>query len=340
MKPFAIILATGALLAGSASGNDASQYYTNFIRQVQFPSGFERDVSVDSSGQQFSELPIDPGGARFELWTVKSDASQSWLLDSKYVGAFVPVATVAFTTADPYSVVPRTRADQPIQVTVTVDGLYADPSAPEAARKARFLRHVQSYGAGDGANIDRTQATLHTQSIFDSNGTYNLTYTLTDIPGGNRAKVRGEERFSIFTLDDYQAPSSQVASKHIQVWPVADGSLSGIDDGADLRFSTPSLTLTLHDLYPDSRTYAQIYPGQPALGTDGTVIPGTGYIVYDVKPHDKTMVIDDWDNVIEESGEYTIELLTATPFGIDRLDYVTFHINRDIQVNGSVTTVE
>lgn len=342
MRTFQIqaLLAMSCLLVLPEVYGDAAAGWTNFIRQKQYPSGFERDVSVQQTGQRFSELPIDPGGARFELWTVRSDGSSNHLLDNKYVGAYVPIATVQISTGDPYSVIPRTRADQPIAVTITVQGLHGDPSAPEAARKVHFLRHVQSYGAGDGSNIDRDQATLFTQSYLEQNGAYNLTYSLTDIPGGNRAKVRGEERFSIFSLPDYQAPSSQVASKFVQVWPVADGSISGIEDGEMLRFDAPDITLDMNDLYPDSRTYAQIYPGPPVLGTDGTVLPGSGLIIYDVTPHDRTLVIDDWSEAVEESGQYTIELLTATPFGVDRLDYVTFHINRDIKINAGVTTIE
>jgi hypothetical protein len=35
-----------------------------------------------------------------------------------------------------------------------------------------------------------------------------------------------------------------------------------------------------------------------------------------------------------------MELLTVTPFGVDRLDYVSFTLDRTIQFNGSVTTQE
>ena len=41
-----------------------------------------------------------------------------------------------------------------------------------------------------------------------------------------------------------------------------------------------------------------------------------------------------------ESPTATMELLTETPFGIDRLDYDTFQIDRDLTVNGGVTTIE
>ncbi len=344
MKP-QLILTTLLFCGGAITAHgQAADYYTNFVRQVQLPSGVIWDVSVDPSGEQFSPLAIDPGGARFELWTIQNDPVTVYLLDTKYVGTYVPVADVMIRTEDPYNYtggIPRTRADRPFVVDVTVSGLLSGDEYPDASKSVNLLRHVQSYGAGGtGQNIDRTQATLIHQVSLVDNAIHRLSYTVSSIPGADRSKVRGEERFSAFSLDDYQAPASQLGSMFVQIWPVADGMISGIEDGDNLRFSVPDLTVTMNDLYPDSRTYVQIYPGGPALGTEGTVISGSGYVVYDSVPHDKTLVIDEWDTMIDASGDYTLELLTATPFGIDRLDYVTFHIDRDIEVNGSVTTVE
>ena len=332
-------MTAGLILA--AAGQNPGDSFTNFIRQKQYPSGFERDVYVSSTGQRLSELAIDPGGARFELWTVKTNGSAQYLLDTRFVSAYIPIATVAISTGDPYTAIPRTRADRPFTVSIQITGMSSDPSAQEAARRVRFLRHVQSYGTtGTGVGIDRSQATLHTQSFMDNNGIFTTSYALTAIPAANLAKVRGEERFSVFSLEDYQAPASQLASKYVQVWPVADGTISGIANGAWLRFDAPTLTFTMNDLYPDSRTYAQIYPGPAVLGTQGTVIPGSALIIYDTVPHNRTLVVTDWDEVIRQSGQYTIELLTVTPFGTDRLHHVTFNINRDINVNATVSTVE
>ncbi|MGB6222689.1 hypothetical protein [Haloferula sp.] len=341
------LLAIAALLATSGSAlGQAADFYTNFVRQVQLEPGMPEvrwDVSVLPEGEQLSPLAINPGGARFELWTVKSDPLTVYLLDSKYVGSYIPIAHTIIRTEDPYTYtgIPRTRADRQFIVDVQVEGLLSGLTDPEASKSVNLLRHVQSYGAGGtGANIDRTQATLLTQSSLVNNAIHRMTFAVTSIPGADRSKVRGEERFSVFSVDDYQAPASQLASMHVQIWPVADGMISGIADGESLRFNTPSLTLTMNDLYPDSRTYAQIYEGSPALGTVGTVISGSALIYYDSVPHDRTLVIEDWADSVEESGQYTIELLTETPFGIDRLDHVTFTINRDIEVNGTVTTVE
>lgn len=338
---FAAAVFLGA--SGSAFGQ-AADFYTNFVRQVQLPSGLTWDITVLPEGEQFSPLPIDPGGARFEVWTVQNDPVTVFLLDTKYVGTYVPVANVNIRTEDPYNYtggIPRTRADRPIIIDIEVNGLLTGAEYPDAAKSVNLLRHVQSYGeGGTGQDIDRTQATLVRQVSLTDNALHRMSYSVSSIPGADRSKVRGEERYSVFSLDDYQAPPSQLSSMYVQIWPVADGQISGIEDGEELRFNTPKLTFTLNDLYPDSRTYVQIYPGPSALGTEGLVLPGTGLVVYDSVPHDKTLVVDDWSHIITESGQYTMELLTVTPFGIDRLDHVTFDIDRDISVNGAVTTVE
>jgi hypothetical protein len=70
------------------------------------------------------------------------------------------------------------------------------------------------------------------------------------------------------------------------------------------------------------------------------VIPGSALIVYDSVPQDKVFVLKDYEAVFDSDGTWTMELLTATPFGIDRLDYVSFTVNRTINVNGTVTTIE
>ena len=318
---------------------DAGAGFTNFIRQVQQPTGVEWDVTVAYTGQRLSPLPIDPGGARFELWTVKNTPLQSHLLDNKYVSTYVPISSVAIRTEDPYATIPRTRADRPFWIDIRIEGLLDDEDAPEASQMVKFLRHVQSYGGGDGTAIDRTQATLLQQAYLDSNGTFTLSYSLTSIPGGNLAKIRGEERFSIFSLEDYQAPESQLSSKFLQIWPVADGSIEGITDGETVRFSVPQVTLTVNDMYPESTTFAQVYPGPPALNQDGFTIPGSAVVYSSTVPDSRVLIIDDWDQVLNDNGQWTMELLTDTPFGIDRLDYVTFYVNRTIEMNGAVTTI-
>lgn len=330
--------------ASPAKAQTTAEGYTNFIRQVQLPyepDRITRDVYVPAKGEQLSPLEINPNGARFELHTVKASPLTSYLLDTKYVGSYVPMAEVVIRTEDPYTQIPRTRADRPFYVDVTVRGLLGGANDPAASKSVKLLRHVQSYGGGDGTAVNRSQATLLSQSSVNENGTITLTYSVSSIPGGDRTKLRGEERFSVFTLADYQAPESQLASMFVQVWPVASGTISGIASGQTIKFSAPSLTLAINDIYPDSQIYAHVYEGsRKDDGVLGAILPGSAVVIKDTVPQNRLLTVSDWDYLITKDGVWTMELLTSTPFGIDRLAYVTFNVDRTISVNASVTTIE
>lgn len=329
------------VLSAVAAPAASAQTYTNFIRQVQVSTGVQWDATVDYQGTQASSLEVPLGGSRFELWTMLSSPLTSYLLDNKFVGAYVPSATVAIRTEDPYTLVRRTRADRPFSIDITTSGLLSGATYPDASKSVTLMRHVQSYGAGGtGTVIDRSQATLLTQSSIVTNGSQTLTYQVTSIPGTDRTAIRGEERFSVFSLADTvsNAPASQLASQYVQIWPVARGSIAGITANQKIRFAVPALTVTVNDLYPDSRVYTQVYKGAPRLGVSGAIVPGSAVIVNDSVPQDRVMLLKDYDSILTEDGPWTIELVTSTPFGIDRLSYVSFIVDRTIRVNGMLNT--
>lgn len=338
-----VLLALFSASHGTSFGQ-AGAVYTNFVRQVQLPTNVVRDVSVPPTGEQLSPLTIDPGGARFELWTVKSDPLTVYLLDTRYVGTYVPKAEVRIITEDsnPWNGIPRTRADRPFVVDITTSGLRSEDDAPAASKSVKLLRHVQSYGVGGTSEgIDRKQAILLNQVSLVNNAIHRLSYDLTSIPGDPRTKIRGEERFSVFSLEDYQAPESQLASMYVEIWPMSDGSISGIAEGEKIRYKLPQITLTYNDLYPDSQTYAQVYKGSVRDGVQGTIVSGSRWPHYGAAPLSKVMPpINDWDAVIDSDGEWTLEILTVTCFDIQRLDHVTFTVDRTIEMNGSFTTIE
>jgi hypothetical protein len=317
--------------------------YTNFIRQVQIPSGVQWDAAVAASGQTNSPLPIDTSGARFELWTVLSSPLTSYLLDTRYVSSYAPSAEVVITSEDPYTLIPRTRADRPFTVEVNVSNLLSDPSAPDAAKSVQFLRHVQSYGEnGTGENLDRTQATLQSQGLITSNGKQKFEFPLTVIPGADRTKVRGEERFSVFTVADSSAPAAQLSSRYVQVWPVTTAQIAGISMNQKFRLQMPKLTITYDDLYPDSQTYVQVYKGEKQDDAKGTMVkaswvPGNGSV-----SEDRVILLNgsDYEAAFNGDGRWTMEVVTITPFGKERLAYVSFDVDRTIELNGTFSTIE
>lgn len=349
MKPFFYLIAL-ALLAFPKVSADALTY-TNFIRQYQTPSNVVWDCSdaVVASGSRLSSLAINPGGARFDLWTVNASPLTEYLLSTCYVGSYVPLASVVIRSEDPYPEIVRTRADRPFYVDITVDGLLSGATDPDASKSVKLTRHVQSYGVGGtGVTIDRTQATLLSQVSIATCGKQTLTYVLNSVPCTDRTKVRGEERFSVFSIADirpptYNIPEMQIASQYIQIWPVADASISGITEGQLIRYQFPQLTLTYNDLYPSSTTYAQVYKGDAQEGQTGTVIPGSGPVVTDSIPlasETLTLSGSKYDSVFDSDGRWTMELITVTPFGAERLAHVSFDVNRTLKVNGAFTTIE
>jgi len=346
MKTFVLRIAV-VISAIQAVSADAPTY-TNFIRQYQTPSNVVWDCSdaVAASGTQLSTLAINPGGARFDLWTIKSSPLTEYLLNTSYVGAYVPMAEVHIRSEDPYATICRTRADRPFYVDITVSGLLSGAADPAASKSVTLFHHMQSYGVGGtGVNLDRTQATLLTQVAVATNGLQTLTYALNAVTGADRTKVRGEERFSVFTIADvrpptYSIPALQLASQYIQIWPLADGAIAGITQGQYVRFQLPQLTFTYNDLYPNSTTYAQVYKGDPQLGKTGTVVPGSSRVVNDSTPQSIVLPVTGYDAAFDSDGRWTIEVVTVTPFGIDRLAYLSFDLDRTIRLNGSFTTTE
>ena len=335
------LLACGLVAAATSAPAVTLPTYTNFVRQVQVVSGVQQDVSVAALGAQFAAMAINDGGARFELWTVLQSPLTSYLLDSKLVGSYVPQATVTITSADTTCNAPRTRADKPFTVTVNVQGISADPTAPVPAKQVDLLRYVQSYGTGGtGVGLDRTLATLLSTSYLTTNGNTVLTYALTSVPGSNRAKLWGEERFTVNSEADYQTPVAQIASQTVQIWPVADASISGITNNQTIAFSLPAVTLQYNDLYPYSTTYAQVYQGTAQLGRTGSIVAGSSVVVNDTVSQSRTLTLSNWDTAIPGDGQWTMEVITATPFGVERLAYVTFNLDRTIEVHGAVTTLE
>lgn len=343
----------GISLGASALWAQPSANFTNFFMQTEILEGGlkgpEETVYISPEGTQLSPIVINPGGALFELFTKNNVTLESFILDHKYVSAKVPMAEIEIVTWDKTAPHRRTRADMPFDVIIKADGIIDQEDASASIRAIRFKREVQSYGAdGNIDTIDRNQRTLLQEVYLDEEKTYRFT-VIPEVPVGSGEsvlKARGEETYSAFNIEGDGVQSSQLASMFVQVWPVADGSISGITNDETLRFNTPQLTFTYNDLYPNSTSLAYIYPGPAtpgnALNMDAIAILGSGPTSRpdETSSFSSVVAMDKWDIHIDKDGPWTVELRTNTPFGVDRLAYVTFEINRSIEVQGSVTTSE
>jgi hypothetical protein len=355
----------------SSSYASAQVTYTNYLRQVQLPDGggtwtWDPSTTVVAAGSQLSKEGIQVAGSRFDLWTIRSAPLTEYLLDSCLVGTSVPRAEIVIDTEDPFGknltaggTLPvnlpgklrRTRADRPFTVYVTVSNLLNGPTDPLSSKSVDYFRHVQSYGTGVGQGINRTMATRLTQSSITTNGLQTLPYSVTMIPGSPLKKLRGEDRFSVFTITDPtpgSLPPAQLASQYIQVWPVTDGNISGIATNDTVRFAMPPITITYNDIYPDAEVYAQAYKGERVVGKIGARIEGGGKTNTGSSPTNEVLTPTKLDPIFTSDGRWTIELITVSPFGTEYLRhpvtdlpvFVTFTVDRTIEVNSTVTTVE
>ncbi len=342
-----LIAGTVALLGSSLI---ARADYSSFIRQYQQSSGIDWHMPVELQGEDLSPLTIEEGGALFQLWAINLDTWQDYLIDQKLVGAYLPKGEITIITQDPYQIVPRTRADQPFEVHFEVSGLLSGTNLPDAATKVLIEQYATPYPqesltvtSEEALTLTRDQALTGDpirSDYIDENGVTPQTFATTSLTGTDLTKVSGEEWFLMHVLPDLDALQTEIASAKIQIWPVASGRIDGLSNGETVRMQAPTLTVYLDDLYPSSSSYLQIYPGLPALGTVGTKISGSILILDQDKSVDRVLTVRSWQTTMQQEGTYTMELLTETPFGIDRLDYVTFTLDRTLKVRSMMTTSE
>ena len=334
--------ATLLLVAMMAAPALAGDTWVNFIRQNQVKSGVIWDMPVSPQGNSPSALTLEEDGALFQLWTIKQQDFKDYLLDQKMVGTYLPSAEIRIQTGDPYPHVHRTRADQPFTVEIEINGLLSGTGVPDAAKRVLAEHHLAPYGPGQ-TSIDPRIATGNTPAdsgYISNNGTVTLNFTSSSLPASDPTLAMGEEHFVVHSLPDLDAPQTQIASNYVQVWPVASGSISGISPGEFVRFTTPPLQIHLDNLYPSSTTYLQIYPGAPRLGTEGQKIDGTILVLDQDTKEDRILSIDDWGGNLDAEGDYTMELVTETPFGTERLSYLTFEVDRVLAVNAQIGDFE
>ena len=331
-----------ALLIGVTSVPVAAQQvtWTNFLRQRQALTGVELQTNVANSGSQLSLLPLELNGAEFTIWTLKSGTDEvPQLLATQFVDAYLNSARVEIETGDPHTIIPRTRVDKPFTVRLHVAGLRSSTDGDTTGTSVRFTHTASNYGVGvhlPGSSM--TTRTVYSGNI-NQNGTHTFSFSGTNIGGTNVAASSGEENFTVSSLLSSGALDTTLATGRMQVWPLSTVTISGITNNATYT-SMPEVTFNYSRLYPDSTTYVQIYPGQPSLGTIGTTLNSSIITIADVTPQNRTFILRNWDHVLPDDGRFTMEVLHTTPWGTERLGFVTFLAKRIIEVNGQIFSSE
>lgn len=265
------------------------------------------------------------------------------LIDEITVGAHMPSAALILRSEDTYYP-PRTRADRPFAMDLSIRKL-AEPGDPLGGiGKVRLDRDFKFYhpdlhvpypnGAGQGSYGESFE--------FTRNGDFSDREIYQALPAESPTKACGEETFTACVKlgSDREAA---IASSTIQIWPVCDAVIQGVEAGKRYTALPPDARVVCGDLYPDSVTYAQIYKGQPALGTSGRIIGSSVVSFNTYAPQDAVVPLTLSEDDIEEDGIYTIEVLTVTPFNArrpERVTHITFEIDRTLKVRGTLATVE
>ena len=315
-----------ALIASTAitQATDENENYLNFIIQIQNnPTQTTHKLDdVTPTGNATALRGIDTSST-FQLWTIHRETGQEYLLDEKIVSSYHPTAEIEITTGDPYKPIPRTRVDQAFGVSYTVNGLLPDTAETPDAAKSVVLRHsLTPYGDAAGAPNNNTSADnsiVLPDSEISTNGTTKET-RVTSLQAADLTTASGEETFTIFARPDFGVEeSSMLANATVQVWPIAQGDISGFVPGQAYS-RLPDLKIDLEDLYPSSTTYVRAYLGSPTETPENPILINTSYVIIDdVKTVNRDFILTDLDKLLTESGTYTLELLHLTPFGVDLL---------------------
>lgn len=321
------------LICTLSAANGAN--YSNFIRQERQETNVVWDMPVNSNGTGPAALMVQEGGALFQLWTIEQATAKDFLLDQKLVGAYLPKGEITIHTQDSYNGIPRIRVDQPFSVDFQVSNLLNGPNIPIAATKVLAEHHLAPNPDGSLA-ITLAQAISgapFASGYIATNGITTVKYAASSLPANDPRKARGEEHFVLHALSDGNFSQTHIATAFLQVWPIATGEIKGITSGELIRGIPPTLTMSTKDLYPRSNTILRIHSSGTQIGAAGVSIPGSELVLDQEFPVSRNLTVDDYGKLFDSDGPYRIDLLTETPFGTERLDSVSFTVNRSLRIN-------
>ncbi len=332
-----------------------------WVRQTDLATGQIYDTPITGTGGTYTApIRVNETGSLYELFARGSAWDNNvYLLDTEIIGTYNPVATIEIVTEDDYvrgdptsgNFVKRTRADRPFTVNIEVSGL-VEGSTSTAERSVYLAVQGRNYDPVTYSSLNQPQYLAADANL--ENGSYHISPLYHHLTSPTLSSGNGEETFTIVRYAAYQVPDTILAQPKVEVWPVASASISSITAGQVFIDRIPALVVSLQHLYPDSRTYVQIYQGAQALGTIGTLVTGTEirfgrhYNPDQIEPptnvpQSLSLSIDDLSNYASEDGLYTLEVITHTPFfgrTAERLYHITFEIDRVITSRGQISTTE
>ena len=200
---------------------------------------------------------------------------------------------------------------------MAVQGLRDEAGAPDYARTVLVGRGYKSY------SLDSFTPTGETGNHEDSwvsqtNGEHVDLAVRHRLPGDAPTQVAGAELHTVYSLPA-MGFSFQLASAEVIVWPVGTAAFEDLADWQTYVDLPSTCGIRLRNAYPRSTTYARIHQGRPAPGAEGTVIASTittfgdGNDAPNVPQHAR-ILLGALSDYITTDGEYSIEVVTVTPF--------------------------
>jgi hypothetical protein len=352
----------------------APDEFVSFVRQTEYDTFVQWDVPVARSGSMTSPQVLGELGSLYELVSVDKTSGEGIALDREFISTYSPTVSMSFETGDPYSVVARTRVDQPVTLRIKIEGASSAVNVYDRLN----IRH-EGFLYPDGVlspyELGDTETQFSNEYSLSTDGEIVMEFPSATLAATNSTQTEGLEMFQVEPAGDnngqgnnldgvdvsneglgnadwYDASgaiddettaggkyikASVLERATLQVWPVAEASLSGLNSGVVYE-DVPPISVALTDLYPDSRTYIRVYEGGPtASPTNPIVIGSTAAIINDVIPQDRVMVVEDLDEYLAKSGSYTVEVLHETPFGTDVLtQFSPLNVEWKIEFRGAL----
>lgn len=287
------------------------------------------------------------GRSVFELMTTNETTNVDTILKTVTVDSYMAEVNeliIIGPLEDPYNMnpdkisgfIPRTQIGQGYTIQSHISGLLPEGNGiPKAASSLKLEQASYAYAENKATLIEDADPILFTSNIT-KNG-LSQTAVLSRLTGSDMTKLRGEDVVTIYMKADPESghPDENVmATAKIQIWPISDGSLTGILEGKTYS-KVPALTLDLIDLYPGSDTYLSITGGsleQPLIYGNRTNTSNTPLsIKYSLTDLDKRLISD---------GVYNVQLIHRSPFDEYVFSESSFTLQRGIHVNASIITSE
>jgi len=332
-----------------------------WVRQTDLATGQIYDTPIVGNGGNYTApVRVNETGSLYELFARGTAWDTNiYLLDTKLIGTYNPEVQISITSEDDYvrgnpaggTFVKRTRADRPFTVNLEVEGL-VEGSTSTAERSVYLAIHGRNAIPETYSLLDQTQYLLEDANL--ENGTYTFGPLYHQLTSPTLRSGCGEQIFTIVRYASFMVPDTILAQPKIEIWPVASASISNINNGQVFTDRIQSVVIDLRNLYPDSRTYVQLYKGSQVLGTSALIIGNTerrfGRYYNPEQTEEPTNIpqnisvsIDALSNYASDDSIYTLEVITHTPFfgrAGERLAYVTFEVDRVITSRGQISTTE